>query len=161
MRAPLRMVAVGFTLFLPVYLGAEPWIGSKTAMVVAHVGAWGHAQAAHQAGAEVAQDVAKQVGGHDHVVLVGPLDELHAHVVHDAVVELDLRVVGGHLAGNGQEQPVRDLEDVALVHGGNLVAAVGPGVVEGVTHDALAGARVMMRMASAASPGITSCSMPT
>ena len=28
------MVAIGFTLFCPAYLGAEPWVGSNTASFV-------------------------------------------------------------------------------------------------------------------------------
>ena len=42
---------------------------------------------------EVAEDVAVQVRHHQHVVVLRPLHELHAHVVDDPVVEVDLRVV--------------------------------------------------------------------
>ena len=39
----------------------------------------------------VAEDVAEQVLGHDHVEVGGPGDELHRGVVHQHVVELDVR----------------------------------------------------------------------
>ena len=95
---PERIMAVGLTLFRPLYFGAEPWVASKIAIVVADVGARGDAEAADEARAEVGQDVAVEVGQHEHVVELGLLHELHAHVVDDAVLELDVGVLLGHLA---------------------------------------------------------------
>ena len=48
-------------------------------------------EAADHAGAEVGDDVAVEVGEHDHVVLLRPRHELVAEVVDDAVLELDVR----------------------------------------------------------------------
>ncbi len=101
-----RISAVGLTLFWPVYFGALPWVGSKTAASCADVGAGGHAQAADQPGAQVAEDVAVEVGQHEHVVQLGLLHQLHAHVVDDAVLELDVGVLArrprGRRAGRGR-----------------------------------------------------------
>ena len=90
----------------------------------ADVGAGREAQAADHAGAEVGDDVAVEVREHDHVVLLGARDELVAEVVDDPVLELDVRVVLGHLAARLQEQAVGELHDVGLVGRRHLAAAV-------------------------------------
>ena len=92
-RTPDRISAVGLALSWPAYFGAEPWTGSKTAASVADVGAGRDAQAADEARAQVADDVAVQVRQDQHVVQLRLLDELHAHVVDDAVLELDPALV--------------------------------------------------------------------
>jgi hypothetical protein len=94
------------------------------------------AEAADQAGAEVRDDVAVEVGTDEHVVLLGPLDELHREVVHDAVFELHVAVFLGDLARDAQEEAVRELHDVRLVDRGHLAAAVLAGIVEGELDDA-------------------------
>ena len=102
----------------------------------ADVGARRDAEAADQPGAQVADDVAVQVRQHEHVVQVGLLDELHAHVVDDAVLELDpALVVGGDGPAALEEQPVRQLHDVRLVDRRDLVPAIRDGVLEGVAGD--------------------------
>ncbi|KAG0747456.1 hypothetical protein G6F24_015544 [Rhizopus arrhizus] len=97
----------------------------------------GAAQAADQASAQVGDDVAEQVGGDDHVELFRTHHQLHAAVVDDHFLELDLRVLRGHFAGDVQEQAGGRLDDVGLVHGGDLLAAGALGQLEGVAHDAL------------------------
>ena len=66
--------------------------------VLAEVRAGRDAEAADHPGAQVGDDVAVQVREHEHVVLLGPLYELHAHVVDDPVVEGDVGVLLGDLA---------------------------------------------------------------
>ncbi|MNG34541.1 hypothetical protein D3C84_1210490 [compost metagenome] len=61
--------------------------------VGADVGAGRHAQAADQAGHEVREDVAEQVGGHQHVELPGVEHQLHGAGVDDHGVELELALV--------------------------------------------------------------------
>ena len=69
---------------------------------------------------------------------LGLLDELHAHVVDDAVLELDpALVVGRDGPAALEEQPVGQLHDVGLVHGRDLVPAVGDRVLEGEAGDPL------------------------
>ena len=85
---------------------------------------------------EVGEDVAVEVREHEHVVLLRPLDELHAHVVHDPVVELDVGVLVRDLARDAQPEPVGELHDVRLVDGRDLAAAVPARVVEGELEDA-------------------------
>ena len=104
--------------------------------VLAEVRARRHPEAADHAGGEVGEDVAVQVREHEHVVLLRPLDELHAHVVHDPVVELDVAVLVRDLARNAQPEAVGELHDVRLVHGRDLAAAVAARVVEGELEDA-------------------------
>ncbi len=139
---PERSCAIGLTLFWPAYFGAEPCVGSKTATPLAEVRAGRDAEAADQSGGEVGDDVAVQVRQHHHVVLLGPLDELHAHVVRDPVVELDVGVLGGDLARDAQPETVGELHDVRLVHRRDLLAAHPARVVEReLEHPARAGDR--------------------
>ena len=139
-RTPDRISAVGFALFWPAYLGAEPWTGSKTAASVADVGARRDAEPADEARRQVAHDVAVQVRQDEHVVQLGLLDELHAHVVDDAVLELDpALVVLGDRPAALEEQAVGQLHDVRLVDGGDLAPAVGDRVLEREPGDPLRG----------------------
>ena len=101
-----------------------------------------HAEAADEARAQVADDVAVQVRQHEHVVQLRLLHELHAHVVDDAVLELDLAlVVGRDRPAALEEQAVGQLHDVGLVDRGDLAAAVGDRVLEGEAGDPLGGVR--------------------
>ena len=74
--------------------------GLEDGRLGAEVAARGEPEPADQARGQVGDDVAVEVREHEHVVLLGPLDELHAEVVHDAVLELDVRVLLGDLAGD-------------------------------------------------------------
>lgn len=98
----------------------------------------GHAQATYQAGAQVADDIAVQVGQHQDIEVVGVLDQAHAGGVDDLVVELNIGIVGGHLARNAQEQAIGRLHNVGLVHGRHLFTAAAAGVLKGVLHNAAA-----------------------
>src|SRR4029450_8092203 len=102
----------------------------------AEVSARGEAEPADQARREVGDDVAVEVRQYEHVVLLGPLDELHREVVDDAVLELDVRVLLRDLAGDLQPEAVRELHDVRLVHARDLAAAEAARVVEGELEDA-------------------------
>src|SRR5207249_60813 len=62
--------------------------------------------------------------------------ELHAHVVHDPVVELDVAVLLGDLARDAQPEAVGEFHDVGLVHSRDLAAAVAARVVERELEDA-------------------------
>jgi len=98
---------------------------------LADVRARGDPEAADQAGAEVGHDVAVEVRQDHDVVQLGLLDELHAHVVDDPVLELDPALVVRRDRPAGlEEQAVRELHDVGLVDGRDLVAAVRDGVLE-------------------------------
>src|SRR3990172_4767252 len=105
--------------------------------IVADVGPWGNSKPAHQAGAEVGEDIAVKVGEHQHVVQLRLLDELHAHVVDDAVLELDIGELLGYFLGRVEEEAIGELHDVGLMHGGDLLAPILPGVSKGEPDDAL------------------------
>ena len=66
-----------------------------------------------------------------------PQHQLHAHVVDDSVLELDVLVARRDLACDREEQAVGVLHDVGLVHGGHLMAVVAARVVEGKLDDSL------------------------
>ena len=90
---PDSISAVGFTLFWPLYFGAEPWVASNIAASVPMFAPGARPRPPIMPGAEVGHDVAVEVGQHDHVVLLGPRHELVAQVVDDPVLELDVAVV--------------------------------------------------------------------
>mmetsp|Transcript_9968 Transcript_9968/g.24912 ORF Transcript_9968/g.24912 Transcript_9968/m.24912 type:complete len:214 (-) Transcript_9968:516-1157(-) len=100
-------------------------------VVQANVGGGREAQAANEAGAQVGDDVAVQVGHDQHIKLGRVAHQLHARVVHNQLVVLDLGVLLAHLAAALQEQAVRLLHDVGLVHRAHLLAVVLLGVLEG------------------------------
>src|SRR5205823_5585873 len=95
----------------------------------------GESEPSDEARGEIGDDVTVEIREHEHVVLLGPLDELHAKVVHDPVLELEVGVLLGNLAGDAKEEPVRELHDVGLVYSRDLASAVAPRVVERELHD--------------------------
>ncbi|CEE61328.1 hypothetical protein XAC2852_200040 [Xanthomonas citri pv. citri] len=134
-RAKQQRARVG--LALPCDIRRRAVHGFEDRRVQTDVGARRQAQAADQAGAQVGDDVAEQVGGHDDVELLGTHHQLHAGVVDDHFLEFDFRILRGHIACHLQEQARGRLDDVGLVHGGDLLAAGALGQLEGVAHDAL------------------------
>ena len=105
--------------------------------VRADVAAGRDAEAADEAGGEVADDVAVEVRQHEHVELLGPLDEAHADRVDEVLPRLDLRVVLRHLAEDLEEEPVGELHDVRLRDARDALAAVLARVLEREADDPL------------------------
>ena len=100
-------MAVGLTLFWPLYLGAEPCVASKTADVGADVAARRDAEAADEPGGQVADDVAVEIRQHEHVELLRALHEPHADRVDQVLPRLDLGIVGRDARGTcrGRDRP--------------------------------------------------------
>ena len=94
---PERIRAVGLTLFWPLYFGALPCVASNTAPSGPMFAPGATPRPPTRPAARSLSDVAVQVRQHQHVVQLGLLHELHAHVVDDAVFELDVRILLGHL----------------------------------------------------------------
>ena len=88
---PERISAVGLTLFCPLYLGALPCVASNTAPSGPMFAPGATPRPPTRPAAQVAEDVAVQIRQHEHVVQLRLLHQLHAHVVDDAVFELDVR----------------------------------------------------------------------
>ena len=106
--------------------------------IVADIGGGGDAQAAHQAGGEVADDVAVHVGGHDHVELLGRDDKLVGAVVDDDVGGGDIGIFGRHALEDPLHHALGHLHDIGLGRAGELLAPLGLGQREGEADDALA-----------------------
>ncbi len=108
--------------------------------VGAEAGRGQHAQRSRQHRRLVAEDVAEEVLGDDHVELRGPRDELHRGVVDEQVVERDVGVVGGDGGDDLAPEP-RGLEHVCLVHRGDprraAVGGAAAGRLEGGAGDAV------------------------
>jgi hypothetical protein len=71
---------------------AEHQANNAVVRRLTNVGAWCEAQASYESCAEVADDVAIQVGHDQHVKLAGVADQLHARVVHNLLLVLDVGV---------------------------------------------------------------------
>ena len=97
----------------------------------ANVGRGGKAQAAHQTGAQVADDITVQVGGNQNVKLLRLLHQLHAQGVNNAVICFNGGVILGDLAEGGQEHAVGQLHDIGLMDCSHLFTAVGGSVIKG------------------------------
>jgi hypothetical protein len=88
MSIPLRIIANGLTRSFPAYFGALPCVGSKSA---------------HEPSGQIGEDVPVEVRQHEDVVVLRVLDQLHAHVVHDPVVEAELGKLRRHAARELEE----------------------------------------------------------
>ena len=109
--------------------------GLEHGNLVANVGAGGQPHGTRQFGGNVRQDVAVQVGRDDHIEPVWPGGQARGANVHDHVLGLYAGVLLRHLIEHPMEQPIGHLHDVVLGHAGDLLAAVGTRVLEGVAHD--------------------------
>ena len=103
---------------------------------VADVRAGRNAQAADQTGAEVGEDVAIEVFHDHHVVEFRLLDQLHAHIVHEHLLILDVRVLFRHFLSDLEKQAVGVLHDIGFGYRADLFAAVGARILEGSLNDA-------------------------
>ena len=103
----------------------------------ADVGARRDAEASHQAGGEVADDVAVEVREHEDVELLRPLNQAHAERVDQRLPRLELGKVLGHLAEHAEEEAVGVLHDVRLRDARDAAAAVVARVLERVADDSL------------------------
>jgi hypothetical protein len=95
----------------------------------------GQAEAPGRARGHVGEDVAEGVLRQEHVELPRREHELEAAVVDEHVPELDVGVVGGDALHDLAPEP-RGIEDVGLVHGGD-VAPAPPRQLEAAARDAL------------------------
>ena len=105
--------------------------GFEHRVLLAEIRAADDSETTHQAGAEIGDDVAVEVFEQQDVELLGFDHQVHAQRVDDAVVGLDVRIVGRDLAEAVQEQAVRELHDVGLVHRGDALATHLARVLEG------------------------------
>ena len=100
--------------------------------LLADVGTRRGSQPAYQSRDQIREDVAEQVGRHDHVELPWVQHELHRAGIDDAVIEGDpALVLLGNLARGLEEDAGQRLQHVGLVDDGDLLAAELQCVVEG------------------------------
>ena len=102
---------------------------------IADISAWRDAESADQAGTEVAENITVEVGQDEDVVEFGLLDQLHAHIIDDAVLEFDVGVFLGDIATDVEPETVGEFHDIGLVDAGDLLSAELAGVVEGEPDD--------------------------
>lgn len=111
--------------------------GLENSYISAHVAARNNTGSTDQSSTNVGQDTTVQVG-HDHdVELLRSRHTLHTGVVHNHVVGLEGRVLGGSLLESASEQTVGQLHDVGLVDTGDLLAVVSQREGEGELGNAL------------------------
>ena len=87
-------------------------------------------ESAHQAGRQIGNDVAVEVRHHQQVEGLRAHHQLHAGVVHDQFVVLNIRKMRRHFAAALQKQAVAQLHDVGLVNGGHFLAALAARILE-------------------------------
>ena len=93
-------------------------------------------QPAHQARADVGEDVAELVGGDDHVVLLRRHHQLHRDGVYHRLFEFHVRVFARHLAAFLGEHAAGEPVDRLLVRGGHLLSRSRTRDLEGFARDA-------------------------
>ena len=105
--------------------------GFEDRSIRSDIGARRHAKAPHQAGELIGQDVAEQIGGDDDVELPGIHHELHRAGVDDAIVHLDPALVFlRDLVADFEKHAGQRLQDIGLVHDGDLLAPILERIVE-------------------------------
>lgn len=86
---------------------------------------------ANQTRSNVVDDVSVEIRRHHDIELMRIGHQLHGGVVDNHLLELDSWIKFSHLFAASQEQSIAQLHDVGLVNGGDLLAVVLGGVVEG------------------------------
>src|SRR5256884_735593 len=80
--------------------------GLKYRIAIAEIRAWNKAEASHESGAQVGNDVAVKVFHHKHVVLIRIHDQLHAGVVYNVLAVGNLGIFLRNVAGATQKQTI-------------------------------------------------------
>ena len=104
---PERISAVGLTLFWPLYFGAEPCVGSNSAQSSPIFAPGATPRPPTRPAQRSREDVAVEVLHHQHVVHFRLLDELHAHIVDQHFLVLDVRILLRDFLPDAEEEAVR------------------------------------------------------
>eukprot|EP01137_Pigoraptor_chileana_P032186 Opistho-2@21176 len=102
----------------------------KNGKLVANVDARNDARATNKPRADIADNVAIQVGHDHHIELIGIGHELHAAVVDNHRLELDHGIKCRHLLARVKEETVSKLHDVCLVDRSDLLPVIASGVIK-------------------------------
>ena len=94
-----------------------------------------HSETTHEAGRKIRHDVSVQVREQKYVERFRPHHKLHRRVVDDQLAVFDLREILRHLAATAQEESVRELHDVRLVHRRDFLAPQLARILEGRLRD--------------------------
>src|SRR5882672_7478112 len=97
----------------------------------------GEAQATGELRAQVADDVAKEIAGHDDIELPGVADDLHRQCIDIEMPRVDLREFQADLLEDPLPQVVGKVQGIGFVAHAHALQAVPPGVFEGVANDTL------------------------
>ena len=115
-------VGLVFALDVETYVSAP---GLEDGDFAAHIAAWYDACTANEAGTDVGEDAAVEVGHDHHVELLGSAHALHACVVDDHVVRFDCGIFFADPLDSVAEETVGELHDVGFVDAGDLSSVVG------------------------------------
>src|SRR5882724_9635847 len=88
------------------------------------------AQTSNQTSAQIRHDITVKVFQEHHVKLFGPHDKLHARVIDDLVVSLNLGILGRHFPEAIEKESVGQLHDVCFMSAGYFLAALAPRILE-------------------------------
>src|SRR6266702_1041346 len=111
--------------------------GLKYRTAIAEIRAWNKAEASHESGAQVGNDVAVKVFHHQHVVLIRIHDQLHAGVVYNVLAVGNLRIFLRYIARATEKKTIRQLHDIGFVDGVNLLALILASVFKSKAGDAI------------------------
>ncbi len=68
---------------------------------------------------------------------MGLLHQLHRHIIHNPLLELDVGISRCHTAGRFEEEPIAELQNIGLMDDGNLAAAFPAGVFKSIADNPL------------------------
>src|SRR5260370_34345748 len=102
----------------------------KYSILTADVRAWRNPQATYQTSGQIGNNIAIQVRQDQHIVLLGFLYKLHAHIVYNTIFKLNIRVFFAYYMSSSEEQSIRTFHYVGFVNRCNLTASISPGIVK-------------------------------
>ena len=112
--------------------------GLRQSMMLSRVQRGAEPKPARQFCGFVGEDVAIHIGGDDHVIAAGVAHQQRGHGVHELLLHLDVRIGFGDVARGFQKQPVRQAQDIRLVHDADFSTARHR-QIEGLARNAQAG----------------------
>ncbi len=112
--------------------------GLEHGKMIADIGRAGQANRTGDLGGHVGENIAVEVGQHDHIEGFGCVGHFGRTDIDDPRLVLDIGIFRGDLIEDAVEETIGQLHDVVLHEAGDLLAIVAACILEGVANDLFA-----------------------
>src|SRR5579875_77162 len=93
-------------------------------VLAANVRARRDTQTTNKTGRKIGNNIAVEVGQHQHIVLLRLLHQLHTHIIDDAILELDIMIFLSHLLSGSEKEAIGEFHDIGLMYGGHFATTI-------------------------------------